>query len=83
MSSEAVAALIIAAFGAIGSAVAVWVKTNNKLALAEQQAKFINGQLDKLEIRVGSIEKNVADKIDAIHEDLNDIKISIGKLLNK
>ncbi len=83
MSSEGVAALLIASFSLIGVAVGVWVRTNNKLALSEQQSRFTAGQLEKLELRVGVIERNVADKIDSIHEDLNEIKISISKLLNK
>lgn len=66
-----------------GGIVAVYVKSNEKQALAEQQNRFTNQQVEKLESRVALLEKNVAERIDSIHEDLTEIKISIGKLLNK
>lgn len=69
--------------GTAGGVIAVYVKSNEKLALAKQQVDFLQRNVDKLESRVDDLEKHLAEKVEVIHDDIHEIKISITKLLDK
>ncbi len=78
-----IVSLVISFASLAGGLIMVWVKSSEKIALSHQQNSFLQKQVDELKIQVNGIEKSIADKVDAIHEDLTEIKINVSKLLNK
>jgi len=80
MDIKFIVTIIVSLLGCVGTVIGIYVRMQRSQDLSDQQIRFTNETVSELKKRVSELEKNLADKVDIIHDDIHEIKISLAKL---
>ena len=83
MDSGSIVTATIFTVGLAGTGIGLFVKMTTDAALAEQKHKYLQDQVNKLELRVNEIGDHAVEKMDKMQESLQKMEINIAKILNK